>query len=182
MKDFQLRILRQCWIDDDPNNDSDLCSHGQVYLRMNFQEILTELDGYWTVSTSALLLLRTLFQDYDLNDESALILCCGQLMMASCPISVGWRVIHRDKKLFIDRIRKSPTTNVSDTIEFPEASIELELREYAAPILKCAEDVVDFFQESKKRKLIDAYDKKEYEKFWEEFTKLKTKANGIVRT
>ncbi|OHB80051.1 MAG: hypothetical protein A2Z25_06395 [Planctomycetes bacterium RBG_16_55_9] len=181
MKDFQLRILGQCWIDDDPNNDSDLCSHGQIYLRVNFQEILTELDGDWTVSTSMLLLLRTLFEDYDFNDEPSLILCCGMLMMASCPVSVGWRVKHKEKRVLIDKIRKCPTTNISDTIEFPKASIELELGEYAAPILKCAVDVADFFQKSKERKPIDAYDKKEYEKFWEEFTELKTKANGIVR-
>lgn len=182
MKDFQLRVLGQRWIDDDPNNESDLCSHGQIYLRANFQEILTESDGYWTVSTSALLLLRTLLHDYDSNEEPALILCCGQLMMASCPISVRWRVRHEEKRVLIDEVQKNPTTNISDIIKFPSASMELELREYAAPILQCVKDVTTFFQESKDRKFFNTYDKKEYDRFWKEFTELKSQAYAIVGT
>lgn len=180
MGDFHLKILDQCWVDDDPNNNSDLCSHGRFYLRVNFHEILTKLDGVWTVSTSALVLLRTLFGDYNSNDEPSLIMCCGQLMMVSCPVSVTWSVRHKENRIFIDEIQKYPTTNINDRIEYPSASIELELKEYASPILKCAEDVARFFKESKERKFFDDYDTKEYDKFWKEFNELKIRAYDIV--
>ena len=180
MKDFRLHILRQYWIDSDPNNYTDLCSHGEIYLRINSQEILTEADHDWTISTSTLLLLRTIFHDYNPGDESPLILHCGMLLMLSCPISATWSVAHREKKVFISKVRKNPTTNINDTIEFPKASMSLELREYAMPILKCAEEVAKFFRKGKKRKYSNDFDKNDYDKFWKEFNKLKLKAKDII--
>ena len=177
MKDFALKILEQYWIDKDPNNDTDLCSHGKIYLRINSQEILTESDDDWTVSTSALLLLRTLFQDYD---EPQLILHCGMLLLLSCPISITWLVEHKGKKVCIDKVRKNPTTNTSDTIEFPNASVELELREYAFAIWNFSEDVVDFFRKEKERKFFDDHDKIGYERFWIELNELRSKTQEII--
>lgn len=181
MKDFELKILKQNWIDNDPNNDTDLCSHGQFYLRVRSQVILNEADLDLTVSTSTLLLLRTLFDDYDRDDEYPLILHCGMLLMLTCPISVTWRLRHKENSVFIDKLRKSPTVNVDDRIEFPDASVQLDLREYAVPILRCADDVADFFQKAKERNFDNDYDKNDYGIFWEEFTKLRSRASKIIK-
>ena len=54
--------------------------------------------GDYTISTSALALLRTLESDYSPDSgfqPTALVMHCGGLLMVSCPYGINWSVRHR---------------------------------------------------------------------------------------
>ena len=74
---FQIKIIDLHWINnvDDPK---DLCAHGLVYIRIGDQIISDENSGNWTLSSTALYLLRTIKDNYNPNDfPSQLVPCCG---------------------------------------------------------------------------------------------------------
>lgn len=81
---FDIKVLRQHWIKDDENdNPEDLCSHGEVYLRIGDKEISNEKSGSWTLSSTALYLMRTINENYEPNKyASQLIPCCGHFFKA----------------------------------------------------------------------------------------------------
>jgi hypothetical protein len=81
--DFDIKILRQHWIKDDGNDDkNDLCSHGEIYIRIG-DEILSDKEtGSWTLSATGLYLLRTLENDYQIDQfGSQLVPCCGHFLV-----------------------------------------------------------------------------------------------------
>jgi hypothetical protein len=173
MKIFELKLLSQNWIDDNPKNTTDLCSHGMIYLRINGEEILTEQDGEWQVSTSALSMLRSIFPDCN-KDNPPMIQCCGMILMTGCPISVDWTVIHKNDSIILDSIYKCPTVNEEDRIYYFNEGHEIEVdkTEYVQEILCFSEAVYNFFTKSKPRSIEDKTDKKLFESFMIEFTQL----------
>ncbi len=40
---FELRILSQSWISDEPDDRSDLCTHGKIYLRIG-DNVITDTE------------------------------------------------------------------------------------------------------------------------------------------
>lgn len=76
---FEIKILALHWVQykDDP---TDLCAHGQIYVRIADEVIADKKDtgGDWTLSSTALFLLRTLDRDYTPGDfYSQLVPHCG---------------------------------------------------------------------------------------------------------
>jgi hypothetical protein len=83
---FELEIIRQGWIDDD-GVSTDLCSHGDVRLVIGGHVIAPgDGSGDYTISTSALTLLRTLDSDHRTvpGGDNQVILCCEMILMTSC--------------------------------------------------------------------------------------------------
>ena len=92
LPDFEIEIIGQRWITDGPESvRNDLCSHGDVRLVIGGR-VIAPGDGRsdYTISSSALALLRTLELDYasDPGADNHLILCCGMNLMTSCPIGI----------------------------------------------------------------------------------------------
>lgn len=57
--EFILRVESQDWLNKE-FADYDLCSHGQIYLKVNGIVITSsEMDEWWGISESALSLLKT---------------------------------------------------------------------------------------------------------------------------
>lgn len=53
--DFDIKILRQHWIKDDGNDDKyDLCSHGEIYIRIGNEILSNQETGSWTLSATGL--------------------------------------------------------------------------------------------------------------------------------
>ena len=79
---FNIKVLRQHWIKDDgKDNPEDLCSHGEVYLKIGDKEIANKESGSWTLSSTALYLMRTLNENYKPDKyASQLIPCCGHFL------------------------------------------------------------------------------------------------------
>jgi hypothetical protein len=64
--------------DDDPE---DHCVHGRVLFTINNIEFIKPEDGVWTISASALYLLRTITEDHTIENPVSeinfLFPCCG---------------------------------------------------------------------------------------------------------
>jgi hypothetical protein len=181
MKPFVLELLDQQWVDNEPLNVSDGCSHGRIRLVINGVQIVAEGDEEWTVSTSALKLLRTVFSDYASERSGPLILHCGMVMMAGCPIRVSWDVLHREDLVEISNVIRVPTTNEATVLRFPAADTSLTLVDYGRPILQFADDVARFFSTSQPRRFTDDYDRAEFQSFIKEFDEKREMARALLK-
>lgn len=174
MAQFKLDIVDQHWIDRDPNNTTDVCSHGSFLLSINGQSILSREDDIddWTTSTSVLRLLKTIDDDFLENRDVGIILHCGMLEMISCPISLDWQLWHYKGKIFIKDIKKYLTTNEVEVIEYPEIIAAIPEDEYRNEVLKVALQVKSFFATSKPRQYFDHEERLDNIRFWKEFDSL----------
>jgi len=76
---FELHILGLKWLDR-MEETNDLCVHGKVYLKIGNETLCDADKGEWTLSPTALYLMRTLEEDYEPGQyASQLIPCCGTL-------------------------------------------------------------------------------------------------------
>jgi hypothetical protein len=174
MKNFEIEIIDQHWIDGDPDNTTDMCSHGIFRISINGQTVLSAEDGVddWTTSTSVLRLLRTIDDDFQYDRDFGIILHCGMIEMISCPIALDWLLWHEDDVVWIKDIKKYLTTNDADVIEYPNLTASIPLKEYKNEIAKVALQVKEFFATSKPRKYYNDQERLDNIKFWSEFDSL----------
>jgi len=180
---FKLRLLSQNWIDDDPHH-IDLCSHGSIYLKIGDNVVADEEDGEWTVSTSALIMLRSAITDYITDETAPMIHHCGQLMMVGCPISVCWTVQHNGSAVLLSGIRKQPTTDTKDLVCYlkDKEQVTVSKATYVRDILRFADAVAQFLENSPERVFVEnEYDRNEYSAFLDEFNSLRDKARDALK-
>jgi hypothetical protein len=181
MGSFEIKLRNQCWCSDEPASVLDGCSHGGIELTINGVLIVAASDDEWTVSTSALQLLRTVFEDHVGGPHKRLVLHCGALMMASCPIGVSWDVLHRNVGVEIRNVVKVPTVDEANAIRFPSADCSMAVIDYARPILAFADDVAAFFAASPPRQFADESDRCEFESFIDEFNKKRERVRNLLK-
>jgi hypothetical protein len=171
---FEIEITRQCWIRDTPESEGhDLCSHGNLRLIIGGAVILPGDDEReYTISTSALALLRTIESDHvpPSPDGVELILHCGMLLMLSCPIGVDWTVRHGDGRVRLSDVVRVDT--IGDETPFPDLDAELSEDDYRVHIVAFAQGARDFFDGVEKEIDPDDIDAKLYPAFWEEYERL----------
>jgi hypothetical protein len=172
---FEIDIIQQGWISSDPASvRADLCSHGDIRLLIG-RQVIAPGDGSedYTISTSALALLRTLESDHACgSSDGQLLLHCGMILMVSCPIGVDWSVAHRDGRVRLsdvvvceetDSAREGPRFR-----EFPGLAVELTEGEYRRAIVAFADKAKEPFADIEKIFPDDA-EQQLYEEFWLEF-------------
>ncbi len=171
---FDIKVLRQHWIKDDgKDNPEDLCSHGEVYLRIGDKEISNKESGSWTISSTALYLMRTLNENYEPNKyASQLIPCCGHFFMADendddfviimgCPNGIDWSIKHIENG------------QVKHILQNGEEGI-IGKAEYRKIVIEFVNQVEKFYEQSNPKVIPeDEFDRKGYEAFWKEWKKLK---------
>ncbi len=99
---FDIKIIDLHWIKnvDDP---TDLCAHGHVYLKIGDHVVSDKATGDWTLSSTALSLLRTIENDYEKDGYSNQLLpCCGHFFIADdvletvlvqgCDTGIDWKI------------------------------------------------------------------------------------------
>ena len=174
---FEIQITRQGWID--PELDvapADLCSHADIRLEIGGQVIVTgeaqpgEVAGRWTISTSALALLRTLESDHspDRRVADRLILHCGMIEMMTCPIGVDWSVTHLGGRVLLHDVARFDTVDETEAVRFPGLEIELAEEGYRLPVVAFAEKAKEPFVGTEKTPA-DDYEQQRYEEFWREY-------------
>lgn len=172
---FEIKILRQHWIEDNGNYDkNDLCSHGEVYLRIGVQELSTEESGSWTLSATGLFLLRSLEQDcafYEFSNQ--LLPCCGFSIFPNdekknfvdihgCPHGVDWKITHRENDVIFESEKNSKA--------------KLTFQEYRKIVLDFTDEVERFYGNPKDKVVGgDSYDCDGFIQFWAEWRELKRK-------
>jgi hypothetical protein len=169
---FDLKILDLHWIknEDDPN---DLCAHGHVYLKIGDEVVSNDQTGDWTLSSTALSLLRTIEKDYKKNDtDNQLLPCCGHFIIPDdkeetvtiqgCDTGINWTITHNN----------GTVEHLTDKEE--KATIEKE--DYKKLIFDFADNVEQFYKQSKPKIIpTDDFDRKGYLTFWKEWRLLRNK-------
>ena len=172
---FELKILRQHWIQDDENDDNnDLCSHGEVYLKLGNEELSTKDTGSWTLSAAGLYLLRSLEQDCELYEFSNQLLpCCGFSIFPSgetensvdilgCPNGIDWKISHKNGMVFFESEKGNKA--------------ELPFVEYKSMVLEFINEVEEFYGNPKNKVIPkDELEKDGFNQFWAEWNKRKKK-------
>ncbi|SFJ54686.1 hypothetical protein [Thermoflavimicrobium dichotomicum] len=181
-KQFEIRLLKQYFSGD---MKYDLCSHGEIFLRIGDTILSDHEDGEWNISESALALLRTVVSDFPSNtlpkyyfegieEEVNLIHHCGCFMLF-CPICIGWKVTHQGQKVVLTDFQKN-----EGEMTYPNLSVTLPLREYATEIYHFAIEAKKLFEGHNKivknNELFDG----QYQWFWEEYDELLETVQSIV--
>ncbi len=170
---FDIRILDLHWVKRDGDDPTDQCAHGAVYLRVG-EEIVSDIgNGDWTVSATALNLMRTLDKDYTPGDFAGqLIPCCGFNMYArnagdgvdicGCPGGIDWTIWHDG-----DSVVHITNAGEKAVIDIPE---------YRKKVLLFVDEVELFYRLSKPKEIpTDIEERKGVEAFWAEWHILKQK-------
>ncbi|HXJ34844.1 MAG TPA: hypothetical protein VMS22_12495 [Candidatus Eisenbacteria bacterium] len=174
---FEIEIKRQGWIDPELEvAPADLCSHGDIRLEIGGQVIVSgeaepgELADWWTISTSALALLRTLESDHspDRRVADRLILHCGMIEMLTCPIGVDWSVTHLGGRVRLRDVARFDTVDETEAIRFPGLEVELAEDGYRLQVVAFAEKAKEPFVGTEKTPA-DDYERQLYEEFWREY-------------
>lgn len=172
---FEIKILRQHWIEDDGKyNKNDLCSHGEVYVRIGSEVLSTKESGSWTTSAAGLYLLRSLEQDCTLNEFfNPLLPCCGFNMypnkdkenfvdILGCPNGVDWKISHQDNMVRLETEKGM--------------KVILLFQEYKKEVLKFINEVEEFYGNPNNKIITeDGFDKEGFKQFWVEWNKRKKK-------
>lgn len=169
---FQITIVEQGWLEGCSPHE-DLCSHGKIRLTIGNQSI-TDGDESYSISQSALALLRTLGSDHASERPVAerLIFCgCSAILMLGCPIGINWSVSHRGREVLINNVIRHYSTDKADDAEFSELSVQVPEEEYRHQIVAFAREAKELFSGITKTFQID-FDREQYESFWAEFDQL----------
>jgi hypothetical protein len=162
---FELEIVSQGWLDVPNAEHDDLCSHGDLRLVIGGTVVAAgDGSGDYTISTSALALLRTLESDHSTRAPvvpTALVMHCGMLSMVSCPEGIDWSVSHRDGRVLLADVVKN------ETERFPGLAVDLSEDEYRRAVVAFAEKAKEPF--ATVEKTLDDSTRDEYEAFWREY-------------
>lgn len=173
---FKIEIVELFWLDG-VLSERDLCAHGHLKVTIG-DEIVVDKDekGGWTVSSTALLLLRTLERNHTKENPVGddLIPCCGfnfiyeegmnEVYLMNCPNGHDWEVLHQEELIRL-------TTQKGTTVQIP-------FNEYKKEVLSFFDSIDNFYQESKPKELPeDEYDRIGYLQFRKEWTELRNKWN-----
>jgi len=169
--EFEIDVTRQGWIEPEPRSAlDDLCSHGDIRLVIGGQVVAAgDGSGDYTISTSALALLRTLESDHSSGSGDQLILHCGMLFMTSCPIGIDWSVTHASGAVHLSKIARCD--EIGTVATFPEVEGVLAESEYRRQIVRFAEKAKQPFAGVEKV-FTDDLDREMYEEFWREYEAL----------
>jgi hypothetical protein len=170
---FAIKIAKQGWIGPEPSDaERDLCSHGDIRLVIGDSVIAPgDGEGDYTISTSALALLRTLESDHSPERRVAdkLVMHCGELMMLSCPFGIDWSVSHIEGRVRLsDVVNCDIFENKTERMLFPGLAVELAEDEYRRQIVAFAEEAKRPFEGIQKG-FYEDYDRQLYEEFWQEY-------------
>ena len=91
--------------------------------------------------------------------------------MIGCPISINWTVNHQNDLVIIKDIKKYPTTDENDVIEYKDLIAIVDRTKYTREIVRFCDSIKDYFK-GKNRDFQNNYDKQEWASFWQEFDKL----------
>lgn len=168
MAAFSLDILRLYWIGGTEDDPKDLCLHGDVRIVIGAETVA----GDCTVSAGALQLMRSVFDDYAINDVYRLLPCCGHSMYAAadgervefigCPYGLDFAVTHAGGEVILQ-------TRGGTRVILP-------LADYRAQVTAFADGVRGHYETcAPKETPADAHDRAGYEAFWREWNTLRAR-------
>ncbi len=171
-KQFEINVLRLHWIkDDDVDDPKDICVHGEVLVRIGDEIISNQQSGSWSLATTALFLMRSLYNDYEPGKfQNYLLPCCGHLIIPGdsadspvsvdgCNIGIDWTIEHSEKGIYL-------TSENGKTIRISKDQFQLEIHHLI-------EAIEQFYSQSKPKIYFTNFEKEGWTAFWNEWKKLK---------
>ena len=168
-----LRTDRLHWISDNGVDDpADLCAHSPVTCEINGEILASPDDGDWTVSASAIFLLRALERDHTKKSMVGdhIFPCCGhgiydvgesEVVICGCPSGIDFEIRHRHEIFEI-------TTDDGRRIEVPE-------REWEDAVVRYSDQVMSFYERSKPKVPSDAEERKGFAAMMTEWNRLRSR-------
>lgn len=163
---FEIEILDLHWIDNE-DNPNDLCAHGHVFVKIGNEVIADKDSPAFTVSSTALYLMRTIQENYKKDDyASQLLPCCGHFFMADsddhvsiigCGSGIDWEILH---------VPNNKVKHISESGQ----EITIDKEEYKKKVFDFADEVEQFYKISSSKVIPeDDFDKNGYLTFWKEW-------------
>jgi hypothetical protein len=164
------------WVSEKVNPPDDYCVHARVEFSVADVVLVSPSEGIWTVSASALFLLRSLTanhtEEFPVAEHNYLFPHCAMdawpddgkygLVLAGCQNGVDVFIEHEPEGVTLVREEKRAT--VSN-------------HEWSAAVLSFVEKVELFYLESKpKNELHDEFSRRGWRLFWEEWN---TRKSGV---
>ncbi len=151
------------WIRGPEDDPDDRCLHGHVTVQIGD----TVMDGYGTVSATALYLLKSLTQNKIMNQHDIqMVPCCGHFLIANkdmsevtisgCDHGMDWSVLHQ---------------NGGIKLVLPSGEgVWISMQEYRAEVLRFADKVERYYLTCKPKVIpADEFDRNGYSTFWKEW-------------
>ena len=169
------------WIKGDKDDPGDYCAHGRVSFRIN-ETVFVEPDRRWTLSASALYLLRTLEDSHahsdDVTQGNYLFPCCGfnvfpttrgkyKLFIIGCPNGIDVHIILQDDLVIVQSLNGK-----SEIVSFLE---------WMDAVFGFADQIMAFYQNSSpKEQYHDEDDRIGWTEFWKEWDYRRNKSYSTV--
>lgn len=154
------------WIKGKADDPNDLCAHGNVLFQINDDMLLSEEAGEWTVSASALYLLRTLSRNHtsDSRVGEHLFPCCGHalydigapdVLIIGCSIGRDFEIRHIEDEVQLQSNHYK--SYLVDKLQWKHA------------VCSFSDKVRAFYETSSPKKTADGEDKKGFDLFMQEW-------------
>jgi hypothetical protein len=175
-----LSADRLHWISDDGSDEpSDLCAHSPVTCQIDDQVIAQPEDGDWTVSASAIFLLRALGRDHTKESKvgDQIFPCCGhgifdvgepEVVICGCPSGIDFEIRHTDTTFQL-------STEDGRVIDVPKY-------DWRNAVLRYSDQVMEFYDQSAPKEPSDEEDRKGFAAMMSEWRRLRqehTKAEQV---
>ncbi len=172
---FHIQITRFHWINDLPDDGTDLCLHGETTVRIGERELAYDA----TVTSTALYLLKSLTEDHIIGTNNQMLPCCGHMWVpdeqdpdsvtvVGCNCGIDWSVTHEGDTVQ-DIVQGTVQGTVRLTLE-DGYTVTLPLSDYAAEVCRYADTVEAAYHAALPRILPeDAFDRKMFAGFWAEW-------------
>jgi hypothetical protein len=143
-QEFKIKLLDISWLEK-TKEEEDQCAHGHVFLQIGGEIVSDQSKGNWTVSATALYLLRSIERDIEVGSfGSQLLPCCGhyliselnkEVVILGCPNGIDWDIKHSNDEVIHTSENGSKAT--------------LPLSEYRRQVLAFVDEVKRFYEASK---------------------------------
>ncbi len=160
---------KMAWIKGQKDDPKDLCAHGKVQFEIDGESLVSVDDGEWTVSATALYLLRTIEADHTKVSPlfERVFPCCGfsmydiegeeNVVICGCPAGIDFQITHTGNNVEIKPEGKEPIVISSDA--------------WIRAVIGFSEAVSVFYSSSSSKTPDDEDDIKGFNKFMSEWRK-----------
>lgn len=161
-----LQAQTLTWLNTQGDSPSDLCAHGTVLFVIDGLEFVTPTDE-WTLSATAIYLLRTLEQDHTPDNQVGehIFPCCGNSMydvedskdvlIVGCQNGIDVSVVHRDGLVVVTSV-DGDFRSVSES-------------EWIEAVLRFSREVRSFYDSSAPKEPFDELQQAGFEKMMAEW-------------
>lgn len=164
-----LKTTNLTWANGQLDDPEDMCAHGNIHFQIGSDILVKPDDGEWTVSASALYLLRTLEKSHTFKSPlfDHLFPCCGfnmfnvqgeeNVVICGCPNGIDFEIIHIYQEVVIRNTSK------------PLTIYKIPMSVWSDAVIAFSSNIRAFYEQSSPKQPDNSEDKDGYNKFIQEW-------------